>query len=355
MSNFTYVFDVDDTICRHKNRDYSNAEPIIPVIKQLRELYIRGCKIILYTARGQNSCKGDLALIEKRNRDILETWLKKHNVPYNKLIFGKPLGDFYVDDKAINLEDFLKREQVKLISGSGATVTTDGKTVIKKHPNVIEQNNWYDIIRKSPLNIPVPKVKSFVVDTLYMAHIDGDLLCNNLSEEKLYKAIVLAASMRKVYAGTPVYFNHTAYVDNLLSHSCSEATKELIHRLNKVAADIPASFSHGDLSLSNLIWSNDTELLYVIDPNFKPNQSSWLLDLAKLRFSLTGYERDFLGAPDYSHMLPWFDKQIRKHYGNKYAEIVKLLSISFWVRLHKYRKDSTEKIDSTVWRLLSEK
>ena len=165
MSNVTYVFDVDDTICRHKNRDYANAEPIVPDIDKIRELRENGCTIVLYTARGQVSCKGDISLIEERNRDILETWLKRHDVPYDKLLFGKPLGDFYVDDKAVNLEDFLAKKQQKLTSGSGATVTTDGNTVVKKANNVHEQNSWYNIVKGSSQNIPVPKVKSLVVDT----------------------------------------------------------------------------------------------------------------------------------------------------------------------------------------------
>ena len=355
MSNVTYVFDVDDTICRHKNRDYANAEPIVPVIDKIRELRENGCTIVLYTARGQVSCKGDLALIEERNRDILETWLKRHDVPYDKLLFGKPLGDFYVDDKAVNLEDFLAKKQQKLTSGSGATVTTDGDTVVKKANNVHEQNSWYNIVKGSSQNIPVPKVKSLVVDTLYMSHIPGVLLCEDLSKEKLFKAMSIAESMRYVDGQVPVEFNFTKYVDNLLSHSCSEATKELIHRLNKVASYIPSSFSHGDLSLSNMIWCENTDLLYVIDPNFKQDQSSWLLDLAKIRFSLTGYEKDFLGCPDYTDMVPMFDRYVRRKHGDLYREIVTLLSISFWVRLHKYRKESQEKIENTVWRLLNGK
>lgn len=350
----TYVFDIDDTICRHKNRDYANAEPIVPVIERMRELQKSGCKIILYTARGQNSCKGDLALIEERNRDILESWLAKNDVPYDKLLFGKPLGDFYVDDKAINLEDFLVKKSRKLTAGSGAIVTTDGNTVVKKAQNAAEQHLWYNIVHRSALNIPTPKIKSLVVDTLYMSHIHGELLCNSLCLMQLEKAITIAESMKDINVGIHVEFNFTKYIDNLLTHSRSKSTKELIHRLNKVAAYIPASFSHGDFSLSNLIWSEETNLLYVIDPNFKADQSSWLLDLAKLRFSLTGYEREFLDGPDYSWMIPMFDKQMEDSYGALYKEIIKLLSISFWVRLYKYRKDDKKKIENTVWRLLNE-
>jgi len=39
-------------------------------------------------------------------------WLNKYQIPYDEIHFGKPLADFYVDDKAIKLtswKDFNKQ------------------------------------------------------------------------------------------------------------------------------------------------------------------------------------------------------------------------------------------------------
>lgn len=102
----TFVIDIDDTICFTINRDFENSEPNKEVIEKINDLYSKGWKIILYTARGGKSCK---TLLEReiKYRGTTEAWLNKNNVLYNDLIFGKPNADYYVDDKNISIEEFL--------------------------------------------------------------------------------------------------------------------------------------------------------------------------------------------------------------------------------------------------------
>jgi len=50
--------------------------------------------------------KGNLTAIELDVGDATRFWLEEHSVPYDQLIFGKPYGDVYVDDKAVNANDF---------------------------------------------------------------------------------------------------------------------------------------------------------------------------------------------------------------------------------------------------------
>ena len=116
MNNIKLVFDIDDTICNNKNRDYENAIPFKDVIDKINKLHKQGAKITLYTSRGMVSCNGDLEKIIKKNKPILEKWLKKNKVEYDELIFGKPLGDMYVDDKAINVNDFINQD-FKILNG----------------------------------------------------------------------------------------------------------------------------------------------------------------------------------------------------------------------------------------------
>ena len=52
----TLVFDFDDTISFTKNRDWENAEPNLPLIQKIQELYTKGWKIIIATSRGNLSC-----------------------------------------------------------------------------------------------------------------------------------------------------------------------------------------------------------------------------------------------------------------------------------------------------------
>lgn len=103
----TYVIDLDDTICFTENRDFENSTPYKEVINKINELYDKGWKIIIATARGAKSCK-TLEEREIKYRDITENWLKKNNVKYHELVFGKPNADYYVDDKNLSIEEFIK-------------------------------------------------------------------------------------------------------------------------------------------------------------------------------------------------------------------------------------------------------
>jgi hypothetical protein len=40
-----------------------------------------------------------------RQGKTLFAWLDKNNIPYDEIIFGKPLADIYIDDKACKFTD----------------------------------------------------------------------------------------------------------------------------------------------------------------------------------------------------------------------------------------------------------
>lgn len=105
----TIVVDIDDTISFTYNRDFDNSVPNQLVIDKINQLSDEGWKIILCTARGGKSCK-TLEEKELKYREVTERWLKKHNVKYNELMFGKPNADYYVDDKNLSIEDFIRRK-----------------------------------------------------------------------------------------------------------------------------------------------------------------------------------------------------------------------------------------------------
>jgi capsule biosynthesis phosphatase len=105
-----YCFDLDDTIC-YPNHDaktthekYALATPNEEVISAINKLKV-GNTIIIYTARRMLTHNGDLDKIYKDVGKVTVDWLKKHNVPYDDIIFGKPYADVYIDDKALNADD----------------------------------------------------------------------------------------------------------------------------------------------------------------------------------------------------------------------------------------------------------
>ena len=102
----TFVIDLDDTICFTENRDFKNSNPYKEVVNKINELYDKGWKIIIFTARGAKSC-ATLLDREIKYRGITEAWLNRNNVKYTELVFGKMNADYYVDDKNMSIEEFI--------------------------------------------------------------------------------------------------------------------------------------------------------------------------------------------------------------------------------------------------------
>lgn len=102
-----YVIDIDGVIGtktefsmkeinERKREMFLEIMPNLKVIEKINRLWKEGNTIILYTSRLWH------------DYEVTVEWLKMHNVKYNVLIMAKPLGDVYVDDKCLSVEEFLK-------------------------------------------------------------------------------------------------------------------------------------------------------------------------------------------------------------------------------------------------------
>lgn len=106
------VIDLDDTLCTPDKLQtdtyhrYALAKPIHHRILAVRQAHAAGHYIIIHTARRMLTHNGDVAAVEADVGEVTRSWLREHNVPYHELVFGKPYGDYYIDDKAA-LPDFL--------------------------------------------------------------------------------------------------------------------------------------------------------------------------------------------------------------------------------------------------------
>ncbi len=94
MEMGTLIFDIDGTICTQES-DYSQAKPIQEVINKLNKKYDEGYKIILFTARGTETG------IDWS--EVTAEQLKHWGVQYHDLLFGKPAGLKYIDDKGVSV------------------------------------------------------------------------------------------------------------------------------------------------------------------------------------------------------------------------------------------------------------
>ena len=96
-----YVYDLDGTLCTLTGGDYEKAEPIQEQIDVLNKLYELGHEIVIFTARGSTTGTDHYELTAKQ--------LKRWGVKHHSLRLGKESADFYIDDKAVHPDEFLRR------------------------------------------------------------------------------------------------------------------------------------------------------------------------------------------------------------------------------------------------------
>lgn len=100
-----YMVDIDGTICsvhldENNDVDYSKSKPFVDRIEKMNKLYDEGHEVHYYTARG--SASG----IDRS--EITNKQMKEWGVKYTSLTLKKPHYHLWIDDKAINSEDFFK-------------------------------------------------------------------------------------------------------------------------------------------------------------------------------------------------------------------------------------------------------
>ena len=110
---FTIVMDIDGTICPIKKpeEEYAEIEPYPEVVERMRQLREeRNVYIILLTSRQMRTYEGNIGKINAKTAPVLMEWLKKWDIPYDEIYYGKPWAGrhgVYVDDRAVRPDEFL--------------------------------------------------------------------------------------------------------------------------------------------------------------------------------------------------------------------------------------------------------
>jgi uncharacterized HAD superfamily protein len=88
------IIDMDGTVCtEEKTFSRSMAKPLPGAVENINKLYTEGHTIIIYTARTWMEF------------EMTSEWLKINNVKYHQLMMGKPIGDLWIDDRALNFNN----------------------------------------------------------------------------------------------------------------------------------------------------------------------------------------------------------------------------------------------------------
>jgi len=89
------IIDLDGTICtEEKTFERALAKPKNGAIEAVNQLFDDGHIVIIYTARSWSEYR------------LTEDWLKQHGLRYSQLVMGKPIGDLWIDDRAIEFKSW---------------------------------------------------------------------------------------------------------------------------------------------------------------------------------------------------------------------------------------------------------
>lgn len=323
----TIICDVDDTISFTTTHDWKNAAPNIPMINKINKLYDEGWTVILMTARGQVSCKGDFKEADKKYRAIMEDWLKRHEVKYHILSFEKYLAAYYIDDKSLTPENFIDIDIREIKTGwSGAYIEKRGNRIFKTHTDSLNAAKWYNMA--APL-INVPIVYNVIGNTIALEYLEDN--GQRFKLEDINKIINIFSMCR-------TYIPFIKYIEKIQSHCDYNQEFYDIIPLLKEKEDYfnnYNTFCHGDFSLENIIQTNKG--LFLIDPIWNEhNWSSYLLDITKMMHSFRKYNRMF----EYEVFL---NSWIRNN-GNSLDEYsLKLLEVTQFIRVLRYIKNQETK------------
>jgi len=157
--------DLDNTLVTYPNvpGDYSTVQPIDTMIQLVRKLHADGHTIIIHTARRMATHKNNVGAvirdIGKQTFDTLDTF----GIPYDELLFGKPIADIYIDDRAVNpyrndmesmgLIDYMETTAPinKLKNNKYNSIELDGDIVVKHGPAEYLRGEIYYYENLSPM------------------------------------------------------------------------------------------------------------------------------------------------------------------------------------------------------------
>ncbi len=100
VKNKCFCFDIDGVICSKVKQNYMLAKPNKKSIEIINKLYEKN-HIIIFTSRYMGRNNDDIKKAKLQGYKKTLKQLKKWNLKFHELRFGKPSYDFYLDDKHV--------------------------------------------------------------------------------------------------------------------------------------------------------------------------------------------------------------------------------------------------------------
>jgi len=280
INDFTFknklriCFDIDNTLVTYPTipNDYSTVKPISKMVNLIKFLKENGHYIILHTARRMKTHDNNVGRVIKDVAIVTIDTLNKFDIPYDELIFGKPLADIYIDDRSIN-------PYINDISYFGLFNTISSEFIHNKI-----KNNKYNLIKKEDNKIVKTGLKKFLDGEIFFyKNIPNNLLqvfptyhdCNIIDENYCQYRI-------DYVDGIPLFFLHKnnliteKIIDDLFGilnniHSCKNeiaVCNKNIH--NNYIKKLKERFNKNDYFFDDaeVIFE---KVLYNLEHSFSPN------------------------------------------------------------------------------------
>lgn len=120
----TIVMDLDGTLTVDApGVPYADLLPNVEVVAKLREYRAQGFRVAIYTARNMRTHAQSIGRINALTLPGVVSWLQRHDVPFDEIHVGKPwpeAGGFYVDDRAIRPDEFVRLSHAEIMALTGA-------------------------------------------------------------------------------------------------------------------------------------------------------------------------------------------------------------------------------------------
>jgi capsule biosynthesis phosphatase len=218
-SKLRICFDRDNTLVSYPciPNDYSTVKPIQKNIDLLNYLKKQGHEIIIHTARRMKTHNYNIGKVIKDIARITLDTLETLQIEYDEIIFGKPIADIYIDDRAIN-------PYINNISYFG--IFNDSQEFIHNKLN----NNKYNSIKRIDNNIIKSGPYSYMKGELYFYQSIPDELNYMFPKMIDYNKIDNKMDITLEYInGIPLYF---LYKNQLITEKHIDSLIDILDKLH---------------------------------------------------------------------------------------------------------------------------
>ena len=358
-------FDLDNTLVSYPTipNDYTSVKPIQKNIEFLKYLKSFGHTIIIYTARRMRTHTGHVGKIMADIGIITFETLKKFDIPYDEIYFGKPYAHVYIDDLALNAYDNLEKslgfymDTIKpryfneIIENSTNTITKKSSDIqgeIYYYNNIplsikdmfpyfinydVDKFNWYTM----------EKIMGITLSTLYTSELLTTTILKHVinSINRIHNVPII----EKDTININIYANYSHKMKlryESYNYSKLENSKVIYNYIQKGLLDYEKnnkgkiSVIHGDTVMTNIIINNHDKIKF-IDMRGKLGDietiyGDYLYDWAKLYQSLIGYDeilQDKEVSPIYkTKLITYFENYFVELFSIEQLNDLKLISKS---------------------------